>query len=138
VARAYACFSSSITLISVYSSTNLWIASFAPLMIFWGRRRFHVFRELRGMVELLGGRAAVRTVLDWPRGRRRSPRWAIEVLLTRSAKRERGQAANPRNPHDCVREVGNYGARIDRFGHLRSESMRCCKAGVRKRWYENT
>jgi hypothetical protein len=35
---------------------------------------------LRGMVELLGGRAAVRTILDWRRGRRRPPLWAIEVL----------------------------------------------------------
>ena len=32
------------------------------------------------MVELLGGRAAVRTILDWRRGRRRPPLWAIEVL----------------------------------------------------------
>ena len=32
------------------------------------------------MVELLGGRAAVRTILDWRRGRRRPPQWAIEVL----------------------------------------------------------
>jgi hypothetical protein len=35
---------------------------------------------LRGMNELLGGRAAVRTILDWRRGRRRPPLWAIEVL----------------------------------------------------------
>jgi hypothetical protein len=33
------------------------------------------------MVELLDGRAAVRTILDWRRGRRRPPSWAIEVLL---------------------------------------------------------
>jgi hypothetical protein len=32
------------------------------------------------MVELLGGRAAVRKILDWRRGRRRPPIWAIEVL----------------------------------------------------------
>jgi hypothetical protein len=35
---------------------------------------------LRGMAELLGGRAAVRTILDWRRGRRKAPVWAIEVL----------------------------------------------------------
>jgi hypothetical protein len=35
---------------------------------------------LRGMAELLGGRAAVRTILDWRRGRRRPPEWAIDVL----------------------------------------------------------
>jgi hypothetical protein len=32
------------------------------------------------MVELLGGRAAVRTILDWRRGRRKAPVWAIDVL----------------------------------------------------------
>jgi hypothetical protein len=32
------------------------------------------------MAELLGGRAAVRTILDWRRGRRRAPLWAIAVL----------------------------------------------------------
>ena len=32
------------------------------------------------MAELLGGRAAIRTVLDWRRGGRRPPVWAIEVL----------------------------------------------------------
>jgi hypothetical protein len=32
------------------------------------------------MVELLGDRAAVRTILDTRRGRRRAPIWAIEVL----------------------------------------------------------
>jgi hypothetical protein len=35
---------------------------------------------LRGMAELLGGRAAVRTILDWRRGRRKAPMWVIEVL----------------------------------------------------------
>ena len=35
---------------------------------------------LRGMVELLSEHAAVRTILDWRRGRRRPPLWAIEVL----------------------------------------------------------
>jgi hypothetical protein len=35
---------------------------------------------LRGMVELLGGRAALRTILDWRRGRRRPPQWAVEML----------------------------------------------------------
>jgi hypothetical protein len=35
---------------------------------------------LRGMLELLDGRAAVRTILDWRRGRRRPPSWAIDVL----------------------------------------------------------
>jgi hypothetical protein len=33
------------------------------------------------MAELLGGRAAVRTILDWRRGRRKAPEWAVEVLL---------------------------------------------------------
>jgi hypothetical protein len=32
------------------------------------------------MAELLGGRAAVRTILDWRRGRRRPPLWAVERL----------------------------------------------------------
>jgi hypothetical protein len=32
------------------------------------------------MAELLGGRAAVRTVLDWRRGRRKAPLWAIDRL----------------------------------------------------------
>jgi hypothetical protein len=32
------------------------------------------------MAELLGGRAAVRTILAWRRGRRKAPVWAIEVL----------------------------------------------------------
>jgi hypothetical protein len=35
---------------------------------------------LRGMADLLGGRAAVRTILDWRRGRRKAPMWAIDVL----------------------------------------------------------
>ena len=35
---------------------------------------------LRGMAELLGGRAAVRTILDWRRGRRKPPVWAMDVL----------------------------------------------------------
>ena len=30
--------------------------------------------------KLLGSRAAVRTILDWRRGRRKAPVWAIEVL----------------------------------------------------------
>ena len=32
------------------------------------------------MAELLGGRAAVRTILDWRRGRRKPPVWAMDVL----------------------------------------------------------
>jgi hypothetical protein len=32
------------------------------------------------MADLLGGRAAVRTILDWRRGRRRTPFWAIDRL----------------------------------------------------------
>jgi hypothetical protein len=32
------------------------------------------------MVEPLGERAAIRTILDWRRGRRGPPNWAIEVL----------------------------------------------------------
>jgi hypothetical protein len=32
------------------------------------------------MAELLGGRAALRAILDWRRGRRKAPVWAIEVL----------------------------------------------------------
>jgi hypothetical protein len=32
------------------------------------------------MVDLLGGRAAVRTILDWRRGRRKAPVWAIDQL----------------------------------------------------------
>jgi hypothetical protein len=44
---------------------------------------------LKGMFELLGGRAAIRTVLDWRRGRRRPPIWAIEVL--QDALRSRGR-----------------------------------------------
>jgi hypothetical protein len=32
------------------------------------------------MAQLLGGRAAVRTVLDWRQGRRKAPVWAMEVL----------------------------------------------------------
>jgi hypothetical protein len=35
---------------------------------------------LRGMVELLGRRAAVRTILDWRRGRRAVSLWALDVL----------------------------------------------------------
>ena len=35
---------------------------------------------LRGMANLLGGRAAVRTIIDWRRGRYHPPLWAIEVL----------------------------------------------------------
>ena len=42
---------------------------------------------LRGMVELLGGHAAVRTILDWRRGRRRPPLWAIDVLQEALQKR---------------------------------------------------
>jgi hypothetical protein len=32
------------------------------------------------MAELLNGRAAIRTILDWRRGRRKAPVWAMEVL----------------------------------------------------------
>jgi hypothetical protein len=39
------------------------------------------------MVELLGGRAAVRTILDWRRGRRRPPLWALDVLQESLQKR---------------------------------------------------
>ena len=35
---------------------------------------------LRGMTNLLGGRAAVRTIIDWRRGRYKPPLWAIEIL----------------------------------------------------------
>ena len=41
------------------------------------------------MFELLGGRAAVRTILDWRRGRHRPPLWAIGVL--QEALRSRAQ-----------------------------------------------
>jgi hypothetical protein len=39
------------------------------------------------MVELLGGRAAVRTILDWRRGRRAVPLWAIDILQEALKKR---------------------------------------------------
>jgi hypothetical protein len=39
------------------------------------------------MVELLGGRAAVRTVLDWRRGRRTPPYWALDQLQEALKKR---------------------------------------------------
>src|SRR6516162_4188198 len=42
---------------------------------------------LQGMVELLGGRAAVRTILDWRRGRRRPPMWARDQLQEALKKR---------------------------------------------------
>jgi hypothetical protein len=42
---------------------------------------------LRGMVELLGGRAAVRTILDWRRGRRAPPYWALDQLQEALKKR---------------------------------------------------
>jgi hypothetical protein len=42
---------------------------------------------LQGMVELLGGRAAVRTILDWRRGRRRPPYWALDQLQEALKKR---------------------------------------------------
>jgi hypothetical protein len=32
------------------------------------------------MANLLGGRAAVRTIIDWRRGRYHPPLWAIEIL----------------------------------------------------------
>jgi hypothetical protein len=35
---------------------------------------------LRGMANLLGGKAAVRTIIDWRRGRYKPPLWAIDVL----------------------------------------------------------
>jgi hypothetical protein len=35
---------------------------------------------LRGIAELLGGHAAVRTILDWRRGRRKALVWAIDQL----------------------------------------------------------
>ena len=45
---------------------------------------------LRGMANLLGGRAAVRTIIDWRRGRYHAPLWAIEVL--QDALRSRAKA----------------------------------------------
>ena len=45
---------------------------------------------LRGMANLLGGRAAVRTIIDWRRGRYHAPIWAIEVL--QDALRSRAKA----------------------------------------------
>jgi hypothetical protein len=32
------------------------------------------------MANLLGGKAAVRTIIDWRRGRYKPPLWAIDVL----------------------------------------------------------
>jgi hypothetical protein len=32
------------------------------------------------MAELLGGRAAERTILDWRRRRRKAPVWMLEIL----------------------------------------------------------
>ena len=55
---------------------------------------------LRGMAELLGGRAAVRTVLDWRRGRRRAPIWAIEVL-------QEALKARVRRETECIDELEN-------------------------------
>ena len=52
------------------------------------------------MVELLGGRAAVRTVLDWRRGRRRVPIWAIEVLQEALKTRVRRET-------ECIDELEN-------------------------------
>ena len=42
------------------------------------------------MANLLGGRAAVRTIIDWRRGRYHAPLWAIEVL--QDALRSRAKA----------------------------------------------
>jgi hypothetical protein len=52
------------------------------------------------MAELLGGRAAVRTVLDWRRGRRRVPIWAIEVL-------QEAPRARVRRETECIDELEN-------------------------------
>jgi hypothetical protein len=52
------------------------------------------------MLELLGGRAAVRTVLDWRRGRRRPPIWAIEVL-------QEALKARVRRETECIGELEN-------------------------------
>jgi hypothetical protein len=52
------------------------------------------------MAELLGGRAAVRTVLDWRRGRRRPPIWAIEVLQEALRTRVRRET-------ECIDELEN-------------------------------
>jgi hypothetical protein len=50
------------------------------------------------MAELLGGRAAIRTVLDWRRGRRRPPVWAIEVLQEALRTRVRRET-------ECIEEL---------------------------------
>jgi hypothetical protein len=42
------------------------------------------------MANLLGGKAAVRTIIDWRRGRYHPPLWAIEVL--QHALRSRAEA----------------------------------------------
>jgi hypothetical protein len=55
---------------------------------------------LRGIADLLGGRAAIRTVLDWRRGRRRPPIWAIEVLQEALRARVRWET-------ECIDELEN-------------------------------
>ena len=61
---------------------------------------------LKGMFELLGGRAAIRTVLDWRRGRRRAPIWAIEVL-------QEALKARVRRETECINELENeMGSRL--------------------------
>jgi hypothetical protein len=42
--------------------------------------------------KLLGSRAAVRTILDWRRGRRKAPVWAIE-RLQEELRRQRDRAS---------------------------------------------
>jgi len=70
---------------------------------------------LRGMVELLGGRAAVRTVLDWRRGRRAVPFWALDVLQEALKKRV---ALEIKSIEELEQEktgrlnVPNYGGRL--------------------------
>ena len=52
------------------------------------------------MVELLDHRAAVRTILDWRRGRRRPPVLAVEVLQEVLNKRARRET-------ECIDELEN-------------------------------
>jgi hypothetical protein len=86
---------------------------------------------LRGMADLLGGRAAVRTILDWRRGRRKAPVWAMDVLQEALRDRVRRETQSieeleKKRLFDLpLHSTGNYKSFAVVSGSLQ-ESHTCC------------
>jgi hypothetical protein len=84
------------------------------------------------MAELLGGRAAIRTVLDWRRGRRRAPIWAIEVLqeALRARVQRETQSIEELEQEKSTRLSGKMGANAREQIEIAFENVKAALASV--------